>query len=71
LYLQTNLAHDENVTIQIFDALGKKVFSENRDLATGNNTLDFNVNLFSKGLYYVRIAGNNETLNGDAVFVKQ
>lgn len=70
LYVYPNPAHekvmidftaasDENMQLNIFDATGRSVHSQGVNATTGNNSVELNVNSFAKGLYFIKMTGEN------------
>ncbi len=58
---------NEKLEIEIFDALGKKVYSESRKDAQG--LIPINIENFSSGLYYYKLSGDKTNIRDK--FIKQ
>jgi hypothetical protein len=58
--LQSALKQDAN--IEIFDALGAKVFSDSKNLVTGSNNLHLNTKGLASGMYIVRVGDVSQSL---------
>jgi xyloglucan-specific exo-beta-1,4-glucanase len=57
--LQIDAIKNSNVSISIFDVLGKKILSINGRLVTGANTIKIHATTFSNGLYNVLVQTND------------
>ncbi|HKR03442.1 MAG TPA: PKD domain-containing protein [Bacteroidia bacterium] len=62
-YIQITLPSKENISIHVFDALGRAVKSlvENREMNAGRNEINFDVSSFTPGIYFVKVAGNGDS----------
>jgi hypothetical protein len=68
-FVNVNIAStiNENVSLMVYDATGKNVFTQNASLTTGNNNIKINVNKLSLGNYFIKVAGSNQIV---ASFIK-
>lgn len=55
-----NSNSQSEITIEIFDILGKKVFDEKFTAQIGNNVHSLFINHFKNGLYYVKVKNESE-----------
>jgi PKD repeat protein len=62
--LNISVPLEEAVSIQVFDAIGKRVssFSEKIILNAGSNKLKFDASSFSPGVYFIKISNADETI---------
>lgn len=61
--LAISMPAEENISLQVFDALGKKVdaLSENILVNTGENEINFDVSSFIPGIYFVKVTTNDKS----------
>jgi len=59
--LDLQSASKQNAQVEIFDALGVKVFSETRNIVAGSNRVQLNTKGLSGGMYFVRIGGASQS----------
>jgi hypothetical protein len=61
---EVNLAEDQNITLEIFDAYGSKVYTDTYNGVLGNNLYKLNLVELSSGAYFTKIvAGENTKYN--------
>ena len=56
--LRLNIGSHNNVSIEVFDALNKKIYSEQNNSLKNGNEIDFNFENYVEGLYYIRVTSN-------------
>ncbi len=56
--LRLNIGSHNNVSIDVFDALNKKIYSEKNKSVKNGNEINFNFENYSEGLYYIRITSS-------------
>jgi PKD repeat protein len=71
LYIPVKLDNSENLSLTIFDASGKKVFSQTYKYSAGEHTIGLPANGLSKGLYSIQITGSKTAGVYQGRFVKE
>ena len=56
--LRLNIGSHNNVSIDVFDALNKKIYAEKNKSVKNGNEIDFNFENYTEGLYYIRITSS-------------
>ncbi len=59
--LDLHSAMNQDALVEIFDALGAKVFSEVRNIGSGSNSLHLDTKSLSGGMYLVRVGGVSQS----------
>ncbi len=61
--LQVDLrsAVKQDALLEIYDALGAKVFSDIKNIAAGSNTISLSIKGLSDGIYILRVGGSSKT----------
>ena len=65
------LPRSGKATIEIFDALGSKVFHLDGEYTEGRNEVRVDVSRYSDGLYFYQLRFEEETLNSKMIITKQ
>jgi hypothetical protein len=68
--IEMNSAVERPVTLEVFDAVGKRVHQLRHDLSTGDETLTMDASEFAKGAYLIRATSGGERL-GNVTFLKR
>jgi len=69
--IQFSIPSQENVSLKVFDALGKEVAElVNQNLSAGNYSVDFNASTLSSGIYFYTITTNNFSSTKKMMLVK-
>ncbi|MBL0046548.1 MAG: T9SS type A sorting domain-containing protein [Bacteroidetes bacterium] len=64
LNIKLNLDQAEEIRFEVFDILGKRVYSENKGkLPAGNQSFAYNVNSLSAGIYVVKLTAGSKVFN--------
>ena len=58
LHINLSLTREENLQLEIFDLMGKMVFSKQEQVLAGSHTLDCNIENLSKGIYVLKVNGS-------------
>lgn len=59
--IQFNATQNQSIMIDVFDVLGNKVLSKNRQVGVGSNQFNMSIAEKTAGIYFVRIVSNNQT----------
>ncbi|MBL0342479.1 MAG: T9SS type A sorting domain-containing protein [Bacteroidetes bacterium] len=60
--IQVGLVRDQNVTIQIFDNVGREIYTLGKDLPAGNNIISVQDLNLANGLYQARVSVADESM---------
>jgi len=60
--IEMNGLQDQQMLIEIFDALGKKVIAEQRTVNSTNSSISINTEYLSSGIYFLRLMNNSQEL---------
>jgi len=71
LNLVVNAPAKENVTVYLFDVLGRQVKTQQQTIEAGANTVDVNVSRMRSGTYVVKLISENEGVSAVERFVKE
>ena len=70
LNVSLNSEKNETITAQMFDISGRMVLNENKELVSGDNTLQFNTAAFTNGMYILELRTAEKSLNTKIVINK-
>jgi len=65
-----SLVKSENVSVNVYNSIGALVFSENKAMPAGDNSVTINTAAFAKGLYNVTISTNQESSTKKLIVTK-
>ncbi len=69
--LSITTANSQQVSITLFDATGKSIYTESRNLYNGNNSFGITgLDKLSNGMYFVVIKNNNDEILGRTALLK-
>jgi len=57
--LQFNLERNKNINLEIFDYQGRRVYSENMNINSGNSTRKIDMSNYASSLYIAKLKGEN------------
>jgi len=68
--VEFDLINDSKVDIHLYDTAGKLLYRENRPFVKGKNRIPLNEELFTSGIYFIKVSTDKESLTDRLVKLK-